>query len=534
LAAQERPAVPEAQDVIVLCDGRPILIRVRVKLDGKPLHEKWRDYMVQVFADLDRDFDGVLNKSEAERAPSLDGSLVNFRINPNAASPAPLLRVADAAGNVSREAFIAFYEKSNAAPFTTRAGQGRSQLGTAVLTQVDTDGDRKLSAQELKAAETTLRKRDYDDDEIVTDLELVPGQNQFGGGVFVDGYGASQGASTLIHVVQAGTAQTAVADALLGRYDANKDGRLTVAEASAELRLPAALLLDLDRDGDGSLSRDEIARFADRRPDIEINYAAGPGTASVPLHATVSPDGTPLGTYPVKMLADGNFVLDAGDVQLEFRRSGSQSGTAIRQIAQAQFAAYDADKNDYIDETEARRIPFLAAAFKAIDRDGDGKVFKEEFDAYNQRQNDAAATRVVLEVTDDGQQLFELLDGNRDGRLSLRELRTAPDALNGRDSNQDGSLSGQEIPRRLRLDLSRGSAANQFGRQVVFAGGGVQRTVRPGSTETGPTWFRRMDRNHDGDLSPREFLGPRDDFDRIDANHDGLIDAKEAEAAAKN
>jgi hypothetical protein len=40
-----------------------------------------------------------------------------------------------------------------------------------------------------------------------------------------------------------------------------------------------------------------------------------------------------------------------------------------------------------------------------------------------------------------------------------------------------------------------------------------------------------MDRNHDGDLSPREFLGPRDEYQRLDTNGDGLIDAVEARGA---
>ena len=47
----------------------------------------------------------------------------------------------------------------------------------------------------------------------------------------------------------------------------------------------------------------------------------------------------------------------------------------------------------------------------------------------------------------------------------------------------------------------------------------------------GPHWFQKMDRNHDGDLSPREFLFPRDTFRRLDANGDGLIDAAEARGA---
>jgi Ca2+-binding EF-hand superfamily protein len=41
-----------------------------------------------------------------------------------------------------------------------------------------------------------------------------------------------------------------------------------------------------------------------------------------------------------------------------------------------------------------------------------------------------------------------------------------------------------------------------------------------------------MDKNRDGDVSRREFLGTREAFDRLDKNGDGLIDRREAEGAA--
>jgi hypothetical protein len=40
-----------------------------------------------------------------------------------------------------------------------------------------------------------------------------------------------------------------------------------------------------------------------------------------------------------------------------------------------------------------------------------------------------------------------------------------------------------------------------------------------------------MDRNRDGDVSPREFFGPASAFERLDRDRDGLIDATEAAAA---
>jgi hypothetical protein len=55
--------------------------------------------------------------------------------------------------------------------------------------------------------------------------------------------------------------------------------------------------------------------------------------------------------------------------------------------------------------------------------------------------------------------------------------------------------------------------------------------TRSNSPAVGPDWFQKMDRNHDGDVSRREFLGPRDQFNRLDRDKDGLIDPDEARAA---
>jgi hypothetical protein len=50
----------------------------------------------------------------------------------------------------------------------------------------------------------------------------------------------------------------------------------------------------------------------------------------------------------------------------------------------------------------------------------------------------------------------------------------------------------------------------------------------------GPLWFQKMDRNRDGDVSRREFLGSDEQFRKIDTNGDGLISREEAEAFEKS
>ena len=73
--------------------------------------------------------------------------------------------------------------------------------------------------------------------------------------------------------------------------------------------------------------------------------------------------------------------------------------------------------------------------------------------------------------------------------------------------------------------------------QLFGTGGAGESTVPRISVQArapvGPIWFQRMDRNMDGDLTWKEFLGPRHVFEELDADGDGLIDPQEAERATE-
>ncbi len=107
--------------------------------------------------------------------------------------------------------------------------------------------------------------------------------------------------------------------------------------------------------------------------------------------------------------------------------------------------------------------------------------------------------------------------------------------VEGWDRNADGLLATEEIPARYQaaLGAAQSTLLDRFG--FANAAFNVNMQGAPGSATmaSAPKWFLKMDHNKDGDLSPREFLGPRADFDRIDADHDGLIDPQEAAKAGR-
>ena len=141
-----------------------------------------------------------------------------------------------------------------------------------------------------------------------------------------------------------------------------------------------------------------------------------------------------------------------------------------------------------------------------------------------------------MTASDEGRALFGMLDLDRDRRLGAREVLETFARVSACDRNRDGRVTPDEIPHHIRLVLDRGDLSFL----LAPPAGGAAVVVSPGATSmpprsrpaAGPSWFRKMDRNRDGDVSPREFLGTREQFDRLDRDHDGLLSPDEAEEAS--
>ena len=165
--------------------------------------------------------------------------------------------------------------------------------------------------------------------------------------------------------------------------------------------------------------------------------------------------------------------------------------------------------------------------FDTIDRDADGKITRKEYDAFFAFQKDFTSLPLSLVYSAQTPSLFQVLDSNGDGRLSVRELRDAWAKLSALEPG------AKEYVTRAAL-VPQG--AIRFGRtNEVFAFNQGPNYLQPSNRQSnrGPLWFRKFDKNGDGELSRNEFPGTQEEFDRIDTNHDGYISVEEAEAADK-
>ena len=171
------------------------------------------------------------------------------------------------------------------------------------------------------------------------------------------------------------------------------------------------------------------------------------------------------------------------------------------------------------------QLQLLRILFDPADRDGDGKLTRAEFDAYFGTLQRVADFGLVVVPAVRTPTLFALLDADRDGRLSRRELRTAWDRLRPLEPLPGVGVTRAAIRPNVTLRLAR-----RFDQPAVVVPPAAVPSAVPVVPTSGPLWFRKLDRNGDGDVSWAEFVGPRAVFDRLDADGDGLISRQEAEA----
>jgi Ca2+-binding EF-hand superfamily protein len=577
--AAEKPEGSDAavndnvQDFVFLAEARPLLVRLHVTTDGKSLQANWDDFMPYLFKYLDVNGDGVLSKEEAERAPSTDqlrgGALraLGGRRG-GGGTPAPTMNDLDADkdGKVTLAELSAYYRKHGFSPFQLQFPSGANPLAMgaaflgggppepsaaavseALFNLLDTGKDGKLTKEKLLAAPAVLLKLDENEDEMIIPRELLPNAapaDPLAGLLAMAGPGA-QGPPTrnkhLIPITSRGQLPDGLVRTMQERYGPAADKPEEKKLTRKDLGLDEATFASLDANGDGVLDAEELAGFVKRAPDLELAVQLrNKRAAEQPI---TQQEKAPLaGKLQMK---DGQGLLDLGKTRVELLASGgagdplARFGGLARDQYLAQFRQLDSENKGFIEEKQVQNNRLLKSLFKAIDRDGDGKVTEKEVVAYldflQELQKRAAAACVTLQFSDQSRGLFDLLDTDHDGRLSVREMRGAIKLLQQLDTDGKGFLTKADVPRIYRLTLRPGFASAGGGPNQFFAAlyGGTGMQSAPTRPARGPLWFQKMDRNRDGDVSRKEWLYSEELFRKIDTDGDGLISVEEAEAFDK-
>lgn len=472
LAADPSPRA-DALDLLLLAGDRPARLELKVEIDGKPVPQVWDATFAKLYAFYDRDGDGTLSKTEAARLPTpfalrqvLWGQVVP------ATGDAPAFDQLDlvADSKVSKEELADFYRRAGLGGVLVGVGKppATDKLTDALLKAVDTNKDGKTDEAEWKKAAEVLAKRDANDDELVGPGELVDRT----------AYPGATGSILLS------------APSVTGKTEA-------VCDALPLVLLPLRTADDHWQKAAAKRTKGDVSAVRSEKPAVAW---------------AVKLDGKP--TPPLTHSADG--------VQLVLRTDAGkllELVSAARKRWATQFAEFDTDGDGVLGAKELavpKASQFLHL-LTAADRDESKGLSKAELDGWLDLQEHIAGGCVLLTLLDHGGGLFELLDVDHDGGLSVRELRSAWERLNSAGCVTDGKFDRTKLPRHLLACVSHGHPQSALGKPV-----------RPG-----PGWFQAMDRNGDGDVSKREFTGPADLFDKLDLDADGLLSAEEAREAKK-
>jgi Ca2+-binding EF-hand superfamily protein len=544
--AGERPAedLSDVQDLLFMGDRGPVKIRLRLRVDGQPFSAAWDAYMQSLFAYADRDGNGFLDEQEAKLVPSSSflGALMAGGLSLQTTQVVASFKELDSDGNgkVTLVEMKNYFRSVGHGPVQLHVtpAEGTSQaLTDALFKALDQNHDGKLSKEEIERAEESLRPLDINEEELIVPDRLVPSPALYGMAPPAPASNPTRAKSRVSDFVllEPGELLEKKATYLLSHYGKGADKVVT----RPDIGLEKALFDKLDTNHDGKLEASELAHWFEKQQDLEIRIQlstgadlgkdAKPADAAlglVPSHKGVLPNG-----FEVNTTLEGSLTLKLANAFVEMQHEGvpATKFAAVHRFHMQQFRGLRGDEK-HVTFEQAKNNVFLAGLFPLADRDGNGQLTEEELEAFFKVHSKGTLCFTTVSLSDHGYGLFELLDTNHDNRLSPRELKAAWKVLEPWDANKDGLISQNELPRQFQVTFSQGPKMGNATFAVVGAPRNRFDTIAS-TSKKGPIWFRKMDRNGDGDVSRREFLGSDEDFRRIDADGDGLISVEEAEKA---
>ncbi len=483
-----------ALELLLLDGDHPIRLQILADIDGSDIAARWDETFIKLFQFFDRNADGSLDRSEAARLPSafslrqvLWGQFVPY----SGEAPSWTDLDCDKDSAISLKEVTSHYRRCGLGSMLVGVGKSAAceQLTEALLTRLDTNKDGKLEKEECKKALQVLAKVDRNDDELIGPGELVDHLS----------YPGAIG-STLLEIATSSMRPDVVRDSIpVMLYPSQGDdptwkeqvaSRWNREKRTSTTTHSASLLNDSPQ----VVWRARLRPEAKREPSLQ---------SFEPIKETWNSRERLYYASPALHL-EGR--ADTGKLREQIESS--------RKRFPSLFAEADANSDGVLDAKELSlpKADLFKQLMKIGDRNGDERLSREEFSFWLELQVQIASGHALLTILDLGAGLFELLDADHDGALSVRELRNSWDRMQATGCTVDGVFEQGKLPRQLLATISHGHPRSSLGKPV----------------HRGPEWFHAMDRNGDGDLSRREFTGPRPLFERLDRDHDGLLSPEEA------
>lgn len=506
----------------LLTAGGPLIVQASLTIDGQPFRLGREKLLTDMIALADADKDGRTTWLEAMASPRFTFGRFN---NANVQFRDTISRSLDRNSNSQVEPaearqFLAQFAQGPTFSF----GGGPTALRTFVpglqaagarhpdlLALLDRDESKSLDVQERSAALTRLKSRDADDNDALEAAEITGELPSSMVRLAVDRPSTAVPPDAILLGPTA--MQAAVFTALRQKYK-NAHGVL-VAES---FPLFPELFAALDRDRDGTVELTEVLGLNQVQPHVVLQVEMAAQKANLKIESLAA---------EIRTVTDqrNKQVLEMPGVRITLTANPSAQPAARNYEMQSKtlLTQFDKDGNGYLDKTEL----LVPGQFELYDEDGDGKAYPAEIAAGYALQTAPQQTQIVANVVHQSNSLFETVDANSDGRLSLREMRSAGERLTALDKDQDQSIAGREIPEAISVSFALGTGVNSVLTRAI----NTFSTSASTRSNAAPAWFTRMDRNGDGDVTLKEFLGTEDEFQRLDASGDGLLDSKEARAA---
>lgn len=537
-------------DYLFLASDRPVTIRLHLRVGDKPYAQDWSAWVDKMFDWFDRDKSGHLDAKEVSRLPSpqtlmyhIQGAIGAF------GGGAVMINSLDTNkdGKVSRDEMRAWFRNSGmgAVRFTQSNSQATEadKINKGIYSRVNKKKDGKLTQTDAARLPDLIGALDENEDELLATSEI---NTRADGGYGFQGFSLDAGMSRPSPGEDYGLidlkalAPGALVLKLLAKYDRNKDGKLS----ATEIVLDKAEFAALDTFADGQLDSAELLAFFARPPDIAIRAKVGalsakntvvsgvskffgraaPGAERAEV-VTAGGRATAL-AKKVKRVNSDNLAMALGDAEVSLQVNQGYNGqNGVKDFYLQQFDGI-ADKDKVVLRKQVQGNYYLQQMFNQADRNGDDRLTRKELSDWLDLMGEAGGKLCSLSLSDNGRSLFRAVDGNSNGTLSVRELRTAWDRLSPHVKDKDGLRVG-DLPRSVSISMNQGMYSYGFGFVSVTA---YSAPNQPTKAANRPLWFTKMDRNLDGDLSPKEWLGTEEEFREIDTDGDQLLSAEEARA----